>query len=78
MPSKVNITYLGVWMTMVAIGMFQFGYAIGHFNILTKMLFKQYAAKGEEVIDDQDNFNSLVTTVVPVGAVFGAFTGGAL
>lgn len=78
MSPKINIGYLGLWMTVVSIGMFQFGYAIGHFNILTKVLFWQYKSKGSEVIHNQDDFNSIVTTIIPIGAVFGAFTGGAL
>jgi sugar porter (SP) family MFS transporter len=78
MAARINIWYLALWMATVSLGMFQFGYAIAHFNIFTKVLYYQYAAEGKEVVHDLDNFNSFVTTIVPIGATFGAFTGGAL
>lgn len=78
MAQTINMCYLSAWMTTISIGMFQFGYSIAMFNIFTKILFYQYQKDGKEVIHDQDNFNSLVTTVVPLGAAFGAFTGGFL
>ena len=58
--------------------MFQFGYAIAMYNIFTKVLFKQYSAEGKEVIKNADDFNSVVTTMVPIGAAFGSFTAGFL
>ena len=35
---------------------------------MTSLLFKQYNAEGKAVIDSQDNFNSVVTTMIPLGA----------
>ena len=76
MANKINLTYLGLWMTTVSIGMFQFGYAMGMFNGFTNVLF--YRFKGNTVIKNKDDFNSVITTMVPLGASFGAFTGGLL
>mmetsp|Transcript_5238 Transcript_5238/g.6216 ORF Transcript_5238/g.6216 Transcript_5238/m.6216 type:complete len:491 (+) Transcript_5238:21-1493(+) len=78
MARKINMAYLGPWMAVVAIGMFQFGFSIAMFNIFTKSLFLQYQHDDKEVISNIDDFNSAVTTIIPVGAVAGAFTGGIL
>ena len=56
--------------------MFQFGYAIADFNILTTVLYKQYQNKGNPVLEDEKSFNSIVTTIVPIGAAIGSFSGG--
>jgi sugar porter (SP) family MFS transporter len=78
MASKINILFLGAWMATISIGMFQFGYGLGMFNNFTGVLHQQYEKKGNPVIKDEDMFNSVVTTMVPLGASFGAFTGGML
>lgn len=78
MAGRINLVYLSLWMTTISIGMFQFGFAIGHFNILTNVLYDQYHKNGDPVLKTADDFNSLATTIIPIGAVFGAFTGGFL
>ena len=78
MARKINFVYLVPWMIVVSIGMFQFGYSIAMFNIFTKVLFKQYDQDGGAVLKNQDDFNSFVTTVIPVGACVGSLTGGIL
>lgn len=78
MADKINIVFLGIWMTVISIGMFQFGYCIGMFNSLTNVLFHQYERKGDPVIKNLNDFNAVITTMIPLGAAVGAFTGGAL
>lgn len=78
MARDINYKYLIPWMIVASIGMFQFGYAIAMFNIFTKVLFTQYAANGGAVFNNADDFNSFITTVVPVGACVGSLTGGIL
>eukprot|EP01067_Filipodium_phascolosomae_P006206 Filipodium_phascolosomae@DN447_c0_g1_i1.p1 len=78
MAPRVNSGYLWSWIIVISLGMFQFGYAIAMFNVLTKILYEQYKKHGNPVVDNKDLFNSIATTMVPVGAVLGAFTGGIL
>ena len=78
MANKINLPYLAAWMGIVSVGMFQFGYGIGMFNNFTSVLFYQYKAEGKAFFSNIDDFNAAVTTVVPLGAAFGAFTGGLL
>lgn len=78
MANKINILYLGMWMSVISVGMFQFGYGIAMYNSFTNVLFYQYREKGNPVIKDLTNFNAVVTTMIPLGAAFGAFTGGIL
>lgn len=78
MANKINIWFLGVWMTVISIGMFQFGYSIAMFNSFTNVLFYQYVEKADPVIKNLSDFNAVITTMVPLGAAVGAFSGGAL
>lgn len=78
MAKEINMVYLTLWMFTISIGMYQFGYAIGHYNILTKMMYKQYKANGDPVLKSQDDFNSAATTIIPIGAAFGALTASSL
>eukprot|EP00340_Litonotus_pictus_P004696 CAMPEP_0170530072 /NCGR_PEP_ID=MMETSP0209-20121228/40564_1 /TAXON_ID=665100 ORGANISM="Litonotus pictus, Strain P1" /NCGR_SAMPLE_ID=MMETSP0209 /ASSEMBLY_ACC=CAM_ASM_000301 /LENGTH=73 /DNA_ID=CAMNT_0010822781 /DNA_START=24 /DNA_END=241 /DNA_ORIENTATION=+ len=48
------------------------------FNIFTNVLFYQYENEGKNVIGNKEDFNSIITTMVPLGAFLGAFTGGPL
>mmetsp|Transcript_17593 Transcript_17593/g.15506 ORF Transcript_17593/g.15506 Transcript_17593/m.15506 type:complete len:486 (+) Transcript_17593:14-1471(+) len=78
MASKINIKYLGLWMTVISLGMFQFGYGMGMFNNFVPIMFKIYENSNANVIADSETFNSVVTTSVPLGAAIGSFTGGLL
>ncbi|CAI2365526.1 unnamed protein product [Moneuplotes crassus] len=74
--NKVNHIYLILWMIVISLGMFQFGYGNASFSNLQQVLFFQYQDAKGEVISTQKNFNSVVTTAVPAGAAIGSFTGG--
>lgn len=76
MKTEINIVYLTAWMAVISLGMFQFGYELSNFNILTSVLYKQYQHEGEAVLSSEESFNSVVTTMIPVGAAIGSFTGG--
>lgn len=76
MEDKVNLVYLSIWMAIIALGMFNFGYGVGMYNNLTEVLFLQYKNKEMNVIGSLSTFDSLVTTAYPLGAAFGSFTGG--
>lgn len=78
MAAQVNLVYLGLWMTVISLGMFQFGYGIGMFNNFTGILFEQYRYNGKNVVSSESTFDSLVTTAVPIGASVGSFMGGLL
>jgi len=42
------------------------------------ILHTQLSEAGRAVIGDSENFNSVMTTAIPLGAVFGSLTGGYL
>ena len=78
MAKTINIKYLSAWTFAISLGFFQFGHGITSFNSFLDLIFIQYEKKGINVIDNKTTFNSIVTTMVPAGALIGAMCGGLL
>ena len=57
----------------IAIGFLLLGYCFAYYNGLTKIMHKQYKHKDKHVIADEDLFNSLISGIIPFGAIFGSF-----
>ena len=55
-----------------------FMYWFGCFNSLTTILHAQYVNKGHYVMKDEEWFNSIISSLVPIGAIIGAPLGGPL
>ena len=49
-----------------------------YFNSLTKTLHKQYKYHNKLVIEDEALFNSIVSGLIPFGAIFGSMLAGPL
>ncbi|CAI2367973.1 unnamed protein product [Moneuplotes crassus] len=74
----MHLVFLWAWMISIAIGMFQMGYCSAMFSSFLDILHTQLGEAGRAVIGDSENFNSVMTTAIPLGAVFGSLTGGCL
>ena len=74
MAKNINMLFLISWVLIITLGSFQFGFNITIFNSFTTLMYKQYEYHDEGVIKSQDTFNSVVTTMFPLGAMFGSFT----
>ena len=53
-------------------GFFYLGYGFAYFNSFTSLYHFQLANEGNEVIKDEDLFNSIINGLFPFGAIFGA------
>ena len=71
---NVKIWYLVSWVCVITLGSFIFGYGTVYFNSLTVMIYKQYKHHNANYIDNRDTFNSIVTTMVILGAFLGSFS----
>ena len=71
---NVRIWYLISWVCVITLGSFIFGYGTVYFNSLTVMIYKQYKYHNVNYIDNRDTFNSIVTTMVILGAFVGSFS----
>ena len=71
---NVKIWYLVSWVCVITLGSFIFGYGTVYFNSLTVMIYKQYKYHNVNYIDNRDTFNSIVTTMVILGAFVGSFS----
>ena len=56
-----------------AMGFLLLGYWFAYYNGLTKIIHKQYVYQGKQVIASEDLFNSLISGLIPFGAIFGSF-----
>ena len=61
---EVNTRFLAIWMTTISIGMFQMGYAVGMLNNLNPFFYDLYQEKADTVIEDRNNFNSIINTLM--------------
>ena len=50
MKSNINLVYLGLWMLVISLGMFQFGYGIAYFSSFFGVIHSQLEEKGNPVI----------------------------
>jgi len=48
------------------------GYCFGYFNSLTGIVHQQYVHEDKPRIKDEDLFNSLVSGLIPLGAIPGS------
>ena len=55
-----------------SIGFFFLGYWFAYFNAFTSLYHFQLAKEGNEVVKDEDLFNSIISGLIPFGAIFGA------
>jgi MFS family permease len=60
----------------VSFGFLALGYCFGYYNPMTGIIHKQYVDKDEFVISSEDLFNSLVSGLVPLGAIPGSLVVG--
>lgn len=72
MNQRINYLYTVGYVFTACIGFFNCGYYFSHYNSLTKFMYKRYG------IENKDLFNSLVTSLIPLGAMFGSLLGGVL
>ena len=56
----------------------QAGFGMTYFNSFTTFIFKLYKHNNVNVVDSRNLFNSIVTSMAPLGATIGAFTAGPL
>ena len=80
MDPQINYKYLLTWVITITIGFFLFGYSLASFNSLTSFMYyhyKQNNAKGF-YMENIDKFNSMITSIVPVGAIVGVIFGNKL
>ena len=75
---KINYTYTISLAATISVGFFVQGYWFGWFNNLTLILHRQYVHNGSYVIGDRDWFNSIISALIPIGAILGAPLGGPL
>jgi MFS family permease len=71
-PEKLNYGYLIFQSMNAAIGFLVLGYSFSYFNVFTKITHQQYLHYDKHVIKNEDLFNSLVSGLIPFGAIFGS------
>jgi len=76
MERDINYAYTISLVIVVSFGFLYMGYLFACFNSLTYIVHKQYMNAGKFVIQDRDVFNSVISALVPIGAIFGAVVGG--
>ena len=75
---RINYTYTISLVLVVSLGFFYMGYLFACFNPLTYIVHKQYIHEGMFVIQNRDVFNSVISALLPIGAMIGAPIGGQL
>lgn len=78
MEQNVNYGYTIGYVFTIALGFFNLGYCYSYFNTVTKIMHGQYVENDMFVVESRDLFNSIVSALIPFGAIFGAPLGGAL
>ena len=80
MNEKINYGYVISWVVVATIGMYVFGYSLSSFNIMTNYMYYHYKYNNIKgfYMKDINVFNSIITSVVPIGAAIGALFGGKL
>jgi len=78
MENKINYKFTIGYVCTVALGFFNLGYCYAYFNTLTMIVHPQFVYHNKTVIEDIDLFNSVVSSLIPFGAIFGAPIGGVL
>lgn len=78
MELKINYAYTVGYVIMACIGLLNLGYCYAYFNTCTKIMHDQYVHYGKFVIEDRALFNSVISALIPSGAIFGAPLGGVL
>ena len=73
LKGMINLLELlfGVAIT-ASFGFFYLGYWFAYFNAFTSLYHFQLAKEGNTVINDEDLFNSIISGLIPFGAIFGA------
>ena len=78
MKNQINSGFLWALMITIFFGMLEFGLGIASFSSFLGILFDQYKEHANPYFSNMDDFNSFVTTTVPIGAAIGSFSGGIL
>lgn len=78
MDQNINYAYTIGYVVTAAISFFNMGYCYAYFNTTTKIMHDQYVHNYKFVIADRDLFNSVISALIPFGAIFGAPLGGIL
>ena len=55
-----------------SLGFFFLGYWFAYFNAFTSLYYFQLSKEGKGVVGSEDLFNSIVSGLIPFGAIFGA------
>ena len=72
MNQKLNYAYLIGMAITGSLGFWILGYCFGYFNVFTSITHKQHMYYDKFVIEDEDLFNSVVSGLIPIGAIFGS------
>ena len=78
MGKKLNYRLLP-WMTIISLGVFQFGYMMGEYSLTTNAfacIFHISEHNDKILIDDVTRVMSWLNTIGPGAAIFGALVGG--
>ena len=75
---QINYSYIIPLVFVVSTGFFYMGYLFAWFNPLTYIVHKQYMHNEMYAIQNRDVFNSVISALVPIGAMIGALIGGPL
>lgn len=76
--TKAKTCYIVPLAMTVALGFVMLGYCNSYYNSMTKIIHAQYIYHGKHVISSEVLFNSLVSGLIPFGAIFGSYSVGPL
>ena len=78
MKKKINYKYTYGYIITIAFCNFNLGLCNVYFNTVTEIMHAQFTYHNKFVIKDKDLFNSIMSSLIPVGGIFGATIGGFL
>ncbi|CAI2367578.1 unnamed protein product [Moneuplotes crassus] len=70
---KVDYVYVWGMAFTSSLGFFLLGYAFAYFNSFETITFEQLKHFSDPVINNKDIFNSVMSGIIPGGAIFGSF-----
>ena len=78
MAGNVNKCYLLSWVMVITLSFINYGFGITYYNSFTEMIYKQFKSKNINVVEGENLFNSIVSSMIPAGALIGTLIGGYL
>ena len=63
---------------VITLSYVNYGFGIVYFNSFTEMIYKQFKSLDINVVEGENLFNSIVSTMIPAGALIGTLVGGYL